>query len=168
MNNAHLQTNALSPPQSPQPISPLHYSGNHTHHHLKYLEQLLDSSLATVAVIQFSGNNTLADVLTPRTHDTFKALYALAALDAPASTRSTKPGGNEIPTFSDIGKDCPYSSNRSPPLPNSSPTVPGTGRIYISISLDHVMHFSCTGLAAVTCLVVLLILPRVCEGIFRT
>jgi hypothetical protein len=115
MNNAHLQTNALSPPQSPQPISPLHYSGNHTHHHLKYLEQLLDSSLATVAVIQFSGNNTLADVLTPRTHDTFKALYALAALDAPASTRSTKPGGNEIPTFSDIGKDCPYSSNRSPP-----------------------------------------------------
>ena len=45
-SNVHLQTNTLPPPQ---PISPSHLSGDHTHH----LEQLLDSSLATVAVIQF-------------------------------------------------------------------------------------------------------------------
>ena len=107
--NVNLQTNALSLPQSPQPISPSHLSGDHTH--IKYLEQLLESSLATVAVIQFSGN-TLGDVLTPRAYDTFKALYALAALDAPAS--STKPRGIDLPTrptLSDIGNDCPYSRN---------------------------------------------------------
>ena len=72
-SDVHLQMNALSPPQSPQPISPSHLSGDHTHHNIKYLEQLLDSSLATVADIQFSGN-TLADVLTPRAYNTFKAL----------------------------------------------------------------------------------------------
>jgi hypothetical protein len=161
-SNVHLQTDALSPPQSPQPISPSQFSGDHIHHHIKYLEQLLDSSLATVAVIQFSGN-TLADVLTPRAYDTFKALYALATLDAPAS--STKPRGSEI---SDIGNDCPYC-NRSPPLPNSNLAVPRTGRIHISFSasVDYVVHFSWAGLAAVACLVVILILPRLCERIFR-
>ena len=152
--NVVLQTSALSLPQSPQPIPPSHFSGNHTH--IKYLEQLLDSSLATVAVIQFSGN-TLADVLTPRAYDTFKALYALAALDAPTS--STKPRGIDPltrSTFSDIGNDCSYSSNHSPPLPSSSLAVPRTGRmhVHISISLDYVMLFSWAGLAVVSCLVV--------------
>jgi hypothetical protein len=35
-----------------------HFSGDHwhTHHNTRYLEQPLDSSLATVAVIQFLGN----------------------------------------------------------------------------------------------------------------
>ena len=130
-SNLHLQTN----PQSPQSISPSHFSGDHTHHNIKYLEQLLDSSLATVAVIQLSGS-TLADVLTPRAYDTFKTLYALAALDAPPS--STNPRGSEIPTrstFSDVGNDCPCSSNRSPPLLNSSLAVPRTGRIHLSISV---------------------------------
>ena len=84
----HLQTNILSPSQSPQSISPSHFSGDHIHHNIKYLEQLLDSSLATVAVIQLSGN-TLANVLTPRAYDSFKALYALAALDTAAS--NTRP-----------------------------------------------------------------------------
>jgi hypothetical protein len=70
-SNEHLQTNVLFLPQSPQPISPSHFSEDrdHTQHNIKYLE-LLDSSLATAAVIQFSGN-TLADVLTPRAYDTF-------------------------------------------------------------------------------------------------
>ena len=142
---------ALSIPQS-QPISPSHFSGDDTHHNIKSLEQLLDSSLATLAVIQFSGS-PLPDVLTPRAHDTFKALYALAALDAPAS--STKPRGSEIPTpstFSDIGNNCPYPSNRSPSLPNLSLAVPRTGRIHLSISVDYVMFFSWTGLAVVSCL----------------
>ena len=159
----HLQTNALPPPQSPQPISPSHFSGNHTHHNIKYLEQLLDSSLATVAVIQFSGN-TLADVLTPRAYDTFKALYELAALDAAAP--SIKPRGSEIPnrsTFPGIGNDCPYSSNRSPPLPNSSLAIPRTGRIRISISVDNIMLFLWAGLAVVSFLVVFFNFPRLFE-----
>ena len=142
--NVHLQTNA----ESPQPISPSHLSGDYIHHNIKYLEQLLESSLATVAVIQFSGN-TLADVLTPRVYDTFKALYALAALDAAAS--STKPRGSEIPNrsnFPDIGNDCPYLSNRrSPPFPNSSLAVPRTGGIHISISVDNFMLCLWAGLA---------------------
>ena len=104
-NNVHLQTNALYTPQSPQHTSPSQFSGDHTHLNIKHLEQLLDSSLATVAVIQFSGN-TLADVLTPRAYDTFKALYALAALDAPASSSTNlKSRESETPTlstFSDI------------------------------------------------------------------
>ena len=86
-SNVHPQTNSPSPPQSPQFISPSLLSGDHTHLNIKYLEQLLDSFLATVAVIQFSGN-TLADV-TPHAYGAFKALYPLAALDAAAS--STKP-----------------------------------------------------------------------------
>ena len=160
-SNVHLQTNAPSesPPQSPQSISPSHFSGDHTtHHNIKYLEQLLDSSLATVAVIQFSGN-TLADILTPRAYDTFKALYALADLDAQALSMSTTTSGSEIrSTFSDIGNDCPYSSYRSPPFPNSSLAVPRTGGIHISISLavDHVMLFSWAGLVAVSYFVLFL------------
>ena len=158
-SNPHLQTNALSesPPQSPQSISPSHFSGDHTtHHNIKYLEQLLDSSLATVAVIQFSGN-TLADVLTPRAYDTFKALYALADLDAQALSTKTSGSDHEIrSTFSDIGNDCPYSSNRSPPLPISSFAIPRTGRIHISISVDHVIIFSCAGLVAVSYFVLFL------------
>ena len=166
-SNVCLQTNALSPPQSPQPISPSHFLGDHTHHYIKHLEQLLDSSLATVAVIQFSGN-TLADVLTPRAYNTFKALYALADLDAPAS--STKARGSEIPArsaFSGIGNDCPNSSNRSPPLPNSSLAVPRTGRIHISIPMDYVILFSWAGLAVVSCFVFFLNLSRHCERIFK-
>ena len=150
-----LRTNALLPSQSPQPISPSHFSKDHTHRQIKYLEQLLDSSLATVAVIQFLGN-TLADVLTPRAYDTFKALYAFAALDA--ATSSTKPKWGGIPTlstFADIGSDCIYSSNRSPPLPNSSLAVPRSGRIHVhlSVSVDLVILFSWVGLVAVSCLI---------------
>ena len=150
-SNVHLQTNSPSLSQFSQHISPSHISGDHTHHNIKHLEQLLDSSLATVAVIQFSGN-TLADFLTPRAYDTLKALYALAALDGASS--STKPKRSEIPTrstFSDTGNGCPYLSNRSPPLPNSSFEVPRTGRI--GISVEYVMLFSWAGLAVVSCLV---------------
>jgi hypothetical protein len=153
-SNVHEQTNTLLPPQSPQPISPSQFSGDHTHHDIKYLEQLLDSSLA--------------DILTPRAYNTFKALYALAALDAQAS--STEPRGSEIPTrstSSDIGNDDPSSNNRSPPLPNSSLAVPRTGRIHISFSVDYVLHFSWARLAAVACLVAFFSLPRLCERIFR-
>ena len=164
-SNVHLQMNALSPDQSPQPISPSHFSGDHN---IKYLEQLLDSSLATVAVIQISGSN-LADVLTPRAYDTFKALYSLAALDAPASSTNLKHRGSEIPTcstFSDIGNDCP---NRSPTLPNSSLAVPRTCRIHISISVDYVMLLSWAArLAVIFCFIFLFLnLPRICERIFR-
>ena len=167
-NNVHLQTNALSTPQSPQHISPSQFSGDHTtHHNIKYLEQLLDSSLATVAVIQFSGN-TLPDVLTPRAYDSFKALYALAALDsAPASSTNLKSSReSEIPTlstFSDIlnCNDHHPSSNRSPLFPNSSYyAVPRTRRIHISISVDYVMFFSWAGLAAVCFVFLFFNLPR--------
>ena len=167
-----LQMNGLSPPQFPQPISPSHFSGDHTHHYIKYLEQLLDSSLATVAIIQISGS-TLADVLTPRAYDTFKALYAVAALDAPlaAPASSTNSRGSEIPTrssFSDIGnKDCRYSSSCTPPLPNSRPAIPHNGKIHISISVDYIILFSLVGLAVVSCLVVFVSLPSHCERIFR-
>ena len=151
-NNVHLQTNAFSPPQSPQLISPSQFSADRTHHNIKYLEQLLDSSLATVAVIQFSGN-TLPDVLTPRAYDTFKALYALAALDsAPASSTDLKSSReSEIPTlstFSDIVNGNDYPS-RSTPLPNSNHEDPHTRRIHLSISVNCVMLFSWAGLAAV-------------------
>ena len=149
-SKVHLQTGALSPPQSPHPISPSHFSGDHAHH----LEQLLDSSLATVAVIQFSGS-TIADVLTPRAYDTIKALYALAALDAKYS--STKPRENKIlthSTFSDRGNDCPYLSNHSPSLPNSRLAVTRTVRMHghVSISVDYVVLISWAGLVAVFCL----------------
>jgi hypothetical protein len=158
--------NALSPPQSPQPTSPSHLSRDHIRHNIKHLELLLDSSLATVSVIQFSGN-TLADVLTPRAYDTLKALYALAALDAAAS--STKPRGSDTPTsfpFSDIGNDCPSSSNHSSPLPNSSLAVPRTasGRIHISISVDYVIDFSWAGFVAVSCVVVISICLGFAKG----
>ena len=79
---------------------------------------------------------------------------SLAALDA--RTSRTKPRESEFPTCSDIGNDCFYSSNRSPPLPNSSFAVPHTGRIlhvHISLSVDYVTFFSWVGLAAVFCLV---------------
>ena len=154
-SNVHLQTNALSTAHS---LQPSHVSRDYTHHNIKYLEQLLDSALATVAVIQISGN-TLADVLTPRAYDTFKALYALAALDVSAS--STKPRVSEIvltrSPLSDIGNDCPDSSNPhySPSLSNSRLAVPRTGMIHISIPMDYVMLFSWAGLAAVSCLVVI-------------
>ena len=117
----------------------------------------------TDAAHKISGN-TLADILTPRAYDTFKSLYALAALDAAAP--STKSRGNEIPNrpnFPDIGNDCPYLNNRSPPLPNSSLAVPRTGGIHISISVDNVMLFWWAGLAAVSFLVVFFNLHRLCE-----
>ena len=158
--NVHLQTNTLPPPQ---PISPSHLSGDHTHRDIKYLEQLLDSSLATVAVIQISGN-ALADVLTPCAYDTFKALYALAALDAAAS--GTKHNRSEIPSrsnLSDIGDDYLYSSNRSHSMPNSSIAVPRTGGIHLSISVDHGILFLWAGLAAVSILVVFFNFSRLCE-----
>ena len=154
--DVHLQTTSLSPPQCPQLISPSHFSGDHTHH----LEQLLDSSLATVAVIQISGS-TMADVLTPRAYDSIKALYALAALDAAAS--NTKPRENEIltrSTFSDKGNYCPYLSNRSSHLPNSRLANPRTVRMHghISISMDYVVLISCAGLVAVFCVVLFFVL----------
>jgi hypothetical protein len=120
----------------------------------------LDSSLATVAAIQFSGN-TLADVLTPRAYDTYKALHALAALDMPTSSTTTRVSDTPArSTFSDIGNDCPHSSNRSPPLPNSSLAVPRTGRIHLQISIS-------AELAAVCCLFLFLFnLFRLWERIF--
>ena len=152
-SNVHLPMNALSPLPSPQLISQLHISGDHTLHDIKHLEQLLDSSLVAVAAIQSSGS-TLEDVLTPRAYNTFKALYALAPLVTASS--STKPNRSEIPTrstFSDMGNDYPNSSNGSPLLPNSSLGVPRTGRIHISITVEYVMFFSWAGLAVVACLV---------------
>jgi hypothetical protein len=164
------QMNTLSPLRSPRPISQPHISGDHIHHNIKYLEQLLESTLATAAIIQYSGS-PLPDVLTPRAYDALKALYALAAMDAPMS--NTTPKESEIQTwhsiFSDIGndRDCPYSSNRLTPFPNSSLVVPRTGRIHvnISVSMDYLMFFSWAGLAAFSCLVVVFSnLPRICLG----
>jgi hypothetical protein len=160
-----LETNPLFLPQSPQTISPSHFSGNNAHHNIKYLEQLLDSSLATIAVIQFSGS-TLADVLTPRAYDTIKALYILATLDA--AVPSTKPIESEIPTrstvsFSDIGNDCPLSNNRSPPLPNSSLAVARNGRILIPV--DYVMLFSWVTWVAVSFLAVFSICVGFAKGV---
>ena len=72
----------------------------------------------------------------------------------PRTGRIVSVKGSEIPTrsaFSDTGKYCPYLSNRSPPLPNSSLEVPRTGRI--GISVESVMLFSWAGLVVVSCLV---------------
>ena len=159
-SNVHQRTDAFSPSQSPQQSN---FSGDDIHHNIKHLEQVQDSSLATDAVHQFSGN-PLADILTPRVYDTFKALYALAVLDAAASI--TNPRDDEIPSrsnFPDIGNDCPYLSNRSPPFPNSTLAVPRTGGIHISISVDNVMLYLWAGLAAVSFLIVFFNFPRFCE-----
>jgi hypothetical protein len=94
------------------------------------------------AVLRVSGN-TLADILTPRAHDTLQALYALAAL-VNILVSSTKANVGDIPTHPplfDIGNnhDNPSSSStdQSPPtLPNPNLTVSRTYRIYISISTD--------------------------------
>ena len=87
-----------------------------------------------------------------------------------AAESSTKTKGSEI-TFSDIENDCPHSSNRSPPLPNSSLAIPRTGRIHISISVDNVILFIWAGLAAVFFLVVLfnfaLLFGRDATGFFK-
>ena len=87
-------------------------------------------------------------------------------LSPPQSSPPISPPGSEIPTrtaFSDIGNDCPYFNNHSPPLTNSSLAVSRNGRIHISITLDHVMLFSCAGLAAVSFLVAFFNFPRLCE-----
>ena len=133
-----LQANALSPP--PIPLPPSHFSGDHIHHNIKYLEQLLDSSLATVAVVQFSGN-TLADVLTPRAYDTLKALAALEA-----SVSSTKPRGSDLE------------------VPNRS-TFPdiGTSRIHLSISMNDVVLFLWAGLVALSLSLLFFYSPQLCE-----
>ena len=136
-----LQMNAqclLSPSQAFGTIVPSYFSGDHIYHHLKYLERLLDRSLATAAVIPFSGN-TLADILTPRAQDTLYALLALNML-----VTSSKPRVRDIPAHSalsdfDIGNDqCPFHHSLPPP-PNSGPdVVPSTAcRINISISMDY-------------------------------
>ena len=169
--NVHLLRNsALSPAQfeSPQPISQSHFSGDHTHHNMKHLEQLLDSSLATVAVIQISGN-TLTDVLTPRAYETVKALYALAALDTAALSTKPRGGSPNRSTFPDIGNEYqgPYSGSLLPPFPNSSPVIPFTGKIHISISVNYVMLFLWAGWAAVSFLVASSNSPHHCEEIKR-
>ena len=132
-----LETNALSLPQSPpsRHISPSHFSGDHSRHNVKYLEHLLESSLATVAVIQLSGS-ALADsvILTPRAYDTIKALYALAALDELEAASSNKPRENDIPT---------------------RPTFSRNGRIHMLIPVDYyVMLFSWAVLVTVSFLVI--------------
>ena len=168
-SNVHLQTSAVSPLQCPEPMSPAHCSGDHTQH----LEQLLDSSLATVAVIQFSGI-TMADVLTPRAHNTIRALYALAALDAAASSSTkTRRNDSEIltrSTFSDKDNDYPYSSNLSSHLPMSRLAVPRTVRMHghwhTCITVDYIVIISWAGLVAGFCVVVFFNFPWLCERIF--
>ena len=156
--NEHLQTDTLSLPQSTQPISPSHSARDQTHYDIKYLEQLLDS---TVAVIpdQYPGH-ALADDLNPRAYDTFKARYALVALDSSITPRGSDTPTLSTVTFSDIGNNCLYSNNRSPPFPKSNLAVPRSGKIHvhISISAEYVMHFSWAELAAVCCLLVYLFL----------
>ena len=157
-----LQNHAQSPPdQSLRSISPSYLSGDHTHRDLKYLGRLLESSLATIAIIQFSGN-TLADIFTPRANDSFKALCALAPSDGPTS--STKSQVGDIPTRSDFS-NTPTDSNKpdSPPLPYSSLAVSRTFRTHISISVGYEVLFSWTGFVAVSCLVFYVTnLPQFC------
>ena len=157
----------LSPSQSLRHIlSTLssHFCGDHTYQNVKYLEQLLNwnRSLANGAVVRFSGN-TLADILTPRAHDTLQALYALAAL-ANILVSSTKANVGDIPAH------CPplfdsSSTDQSPPtLPNPNLTVSRTYRIYISISTDWgvVVLFI---LASASCIAFFTVhIPWLCPG----
>ena len=151
-NNVSLQMNTQSlpsPSQAFETVVPSYFSGDHIYHRLKYLERLLDCSLATAAVIHFSGN-TLADILTPRAQDTLYALLALNML-----LTSSKPRVRDTPAHSassdfDIGNDqCPFHHSL-PPLPNSSPLVLSTAcTINISISMDYKLNvlFSWTAFA---------------------
>ena len=71
-----LQTNNHYPCIDPKSLQRSDFSNGRARRELERLEQLLGPSLATAAVVRFY---TLADVLTPRAHDAFKALYALAS-----------------------------------------------------------------------------------------
>lgn len=126
---------SLFPAQSPRPISPVHFCGDHTCPcDFKYLEQLLESPLATATAIHLSGN-TLADVLTPRAHDVLKALHALAALDM-SKVASYIP---DFSAFFGIRNDHPYPStsnpDQSPPMPNHRLAVPCACGIHLCISM---------------------------------
>ena len=90
----------LKEPAKPPRSGPPDTSSDRTYRDLEHLlEQLLDSSLATVAIIHFSGNR-LADVLTPRARDAFKALYALVALDVSFLSTNLKHTGGDPSTVS--------------------------------------------------------------------
>jgi hypothetical protein len=51
----------------------------------KRLEYHLESALATALAIQTSGISSSADILSPRAHNTLKALNALVSVETPVS-----------------------------------------------------------------------------------
>ena len=55
----------------------------------KCLEYLLESALATALTIQTSGISSSANILSPRAHNTLKALNALVSVDIPVSASKT-------------------------------------------------------------------------------
>lgn len=55
----------------------------------KRLEYLLESALATALTIQISGITSSANILSPRAHNTLKALNALVSVETPVSDSET-------------------------------------------------------------------------------
>ena len=77
MNSQHHP--AESPPSSNSSQYPLDTNSER----LEHLEHLLDSALATALSIQTSGVSNSADILSPRAHNTLKALNALVSVEMP-------------------------------------------------------------------------------------
>ena len=157
-----LQTNNyrphLYPTKTPRPFQRSDFSSDRAKCELEHLEQLLGTSLATAAVVRFSGN-TFADILTPRAYDVFKAFRAL---DVSFSSSNRIVG--DLPTASsDIRND--YFSNPHQSFPSPSPNLaaPGTSRSHILIPVHHAVLFSSAILMVFSCLVFFIIaFPRLC------
>ena len=64
-------------------------SRNHRDTNSKRLEYLLESALATALAIQTSGISNSSDILSPRAHNTLKALNALVSVEMPVSGSKT-------------------------------------------------------------------------------
>ena len=74
------------PTESPPVSNSSHYPPDTNS---KRLEYHLDSALATALAIQISGISSSADILSPRAHNTLKALNALVSVEMPVSGPST-------------------------------------------------------------------------------
>ena len=83
------------PTESPPTSNPLDTNS-------KCLEYHLDSALATALAIQTSGISSSTDILSPRAHNTLKALNALVSMEMPVSDPRTI--ANDPPALSEYVK----------------------------------------------------------------
>ena len=157
-----LQTNnyhpCLDPTKTPRPFQRSDFSIDRARRELEHLEQLLGSSLATAAVVRFSGN-TFADILTPRAYDVFKAFRALDV----SFSSSNRIVGDPLTASSNIRNDYFSNPHRSFPSPFPNLAAPGTSRSHISIPVHHAVLFSSASLMVFFCLVFFIMaFPRLC------